>query len=89
MQAAGSSSTSKDFVLLIVDSIMALVTPVLGAGNAMQGHALMIVLARQLRACAQQFTLAVLVSNSLLGGEVCQVGLLGCVGLAHILSYTV
>ena len=77
MQEPESSSTGRDFVLLIIDSITALVTPVLGAGNAMQGHALMILLARQLRACAQQFALAVLVTNSLLGGEVCQLYLLG------------
>ena len=67
MQAQQQSS----YCLIVLDSVPALVTPVLGAGAAgnMQGHALMILLAQQLKACAEGFQLAVLVTNTLVGGK--------------------
>ena len=59
------------YSLIILDSATALVSPGLGTGAAgsMQGHVLMGLLARQLRACAQKFQLAVLMTNTLVGGE--------------------
>ena len=67
-QAMQTEGIYSKYALVVLDSVTPLVAPVQGAGSTMQGHAMMILLARQLRACAQQFSLAVLVTNSLLGG---------------------
>ena len=54
--------------LLILDSASAVISPVLGAdGPLNQGHALMTLLAQQLRAIAQAFMLAVIMTNHTVG----------------------
>ena len=55
--------------LIIVDSISALITPILGAGGVQQshGHALMSALGRMLKYIAAHYTVAVLCTNHMVG----------------------
>lgn len=57
--------------LIIVDSISALITPVLGAGGMQhsQGHALMVGLGRLLKHIAAQYTVALLCTNHMVGSN--------------------
>ena len=62
--AAVSPRTS----ILILDSASAIIAPVLGSGGpSNQGHALMTLLGQHLRALAQAFMLAVIVTNHTVG----------------------
>jgi len=55
--------------LVILDSVSALITPILGAGGSQQsqGHALMSALGRMLKYVAVQYTAAVLCTNHMVG----------------------
>ena len=54
--------------VVILDSVGALVSPILG-GSQVRGHALMMTLASELKRLAQEYQAAVLVTNSYLGGR--------------------
>lgn len=55
--------------LVIVDSVSALIAPVLGGAHGSgQGHALMAAVARSLKNLAETLSLAVLVTNHMVGG---------------------
>ncbi|CAI5466888.1 unnamed protein product [Closterium sp. Yama58-4] len=66
------ATQSSDFFsvlrLLIIDSASAVVSPVLG-GHGPQGHALMISLSRMIRLLANEFGLAVLITNHSVSSE--------------------
>ena len=55
--------------LVIVDSVSALITPILGAGGSQQshGHALMSAVGRMLKRIATRYTVAVLCTNHMVG----------------------
>ena len=55
--------------LLIVDSVSALIAPILGAGGPQQsrGHALMSALGRMLKYIAAHYTVAILCTNHMVG----------------------
>lgn len=55
--------------LVVVDSVSALITPILGAGGSQQshGHALMSVLGHMLKYVAAHYTIAVLCTNHMVG----------------------
>lgn len=57
--------------LLIVDSVSALITPILGAGGTQQshGHALMSALGRLLKYMAACYTVAILCTNHMVGSS--------------------
>lgn len=57
--------------LLIVDSVSALITPILGAGGSQQshGHALMSALGRMLKYIASHYVVAALCTNHMVGSS--------------------
>lgn len=57
--------------LVVVDSVSAMITPVLGAGGIQhsQGHALMLGMGRLLKHIAAQYTVAVLCTNHVVGSN--------------------
>ena len=58
----------RELHLLVIDSVSALVAPILGGARQSQGHVLMTTLGQQLRQLADRFGVAVLVTNHTVGG---------------------
>lgn len=71
LQGSVSEARHGKVQLIVVDSVSALVTPVLGAGGTQhsQGHALMLGIGRLLKHVAVQYTLAVLCTNHVVGSN--------------------
>lgn len=69
MQGLASQNAVCQPKLLIVDSVSALITPILGAGGTQQshGHALMSALGRMLKYMATCYTVAILCTNHMVG----------------------
>lgn len=69
LQALVNGGSACQPKLVILDSVSALITPVLGAGGSQQsqGHALMSALGRMLKYLAVQYTTAVLCTNHMVG----------------------
>lgn len=69
LQALVTSSNACQPNLVILDSVSALITPILGAGGPQQSqaHALMSALGRMLKYVAAQYTAAVLCTNHMVG----------------------
>ena len=71
LQGGVSEARHGKVQLIVVDSVSALVTPVLGAGGTQhsQGHALMLGVGRLLKHIAVHYTLAVLCTNHVVGSN--------------------
>lgn len=69
-RAAAADSHAARTSMLILDSASAAIAPVLGAGGpSSQGHALMVLLAQQLKSMAQAYMLVALITNHTVGGQ--------------------
>lgn len=67
-RAAAADSHAARTSMLILDSASAAIAPVLGAGGpSSQGHALMVLLAQQLKSMAQAYMLVALITNHTVG----------------------
>ena len=68
-QQSGGAALPNRVSLLVIDSVSSLISPILGAKQANQGHVLMIQLATSLKQLAATLGLAVLATNHTVSGD--------------------